>query len=690
MTDPTPDPAGPTGLSRRAVVAVALAAVVVLVAALFARDLATVRNSALAARASLSVGLEAVNAGDLAAARGHLADVDAHLGSAEAGTRGVFWRLTGALPPLAATFETAEATLDAARTATDVAASLATHLAVLTRPDGTTRIRDAEGDLDLGPVRDAAAGIAGIDTEPLASALERLGGTPQVGVAAVVLEGREQTLDEGRRLLSLARDSRVIARVLPSYLGLEAPREYFLAMQNVAESRGTGGLIGFFATIRVSEGGITLTQPERYEVLDHLATEGETPPIAPSTLPAGFLDRYGRFDPTTFLANANLDPDLPTVSRVLLNLYEQERGRRLDGVIAMDPLGLAYAHAAIGPVELPPDTPAGGLPRSIPPQSLARVLMIDAYDELGGPSLERKVYLAQVAESAFRGVTSGQWSALSMARWLAIAAGGGHLQLYSEDADEQAAFERLGLSGSLRRPDGHDLLAVTTNNSAGNKMDVHVGHTITGTIHLSPDGGDQVERTAELQVRVDNPLPTSGRDIYIIGAHKPNLGFVEAFTDTPGLNRTWFTVWVPDDTTAASVTGPDGVRDDDPSLDRLHGLVALDHVLETPSMDTRSFAVSLTGPAPTEAHPGGARTYRVRLHRQSKGIPDRLDLRFTTPDGWRVEPVAVDGGGQDPLFGLHGELGPEVAAHPDGGDVVVRGDMTRAVTVTLRLVPSED
>ena len=553
-----PPPEGTARRSRRATIIVALAAVLVLLVAVVAQQLAAVRNSALAARTSLRAGLEAVEAGDLAAARGHLDDVDRHLRAAADGTEGVVWRSVGALPPLADTFETAAVTLHTARAATDVAGTLADQLAVLTREDGTTRIRDDEGNLDLGPIREAATGVASLDLDPLAEALDDLAAAPSEDVMAQVADGRLEALEQGRRLLGLARDGRELSAVLPSFLGLDEPREYFLAMQNVAEGRGTGGLIGFFATIRVSRGHIELTRPERYEVLDQVRREGETPPIAPETLPDGFLERYGQFDPTTFLANANLDPDLPTVSRVLLNLYEAQRGRRLDGVIAMDPIGLAYAHAAIGPVELPPDTPTGGLPHSIEPQSLARVLMIDAYDALGGPSPERKVYLARVAEVAFRDVASGDWSALAMTGSLARAAGGGNLQLYSTHDDEQAAFETLGLAGSLHALDDRDMLAVTFNNSGGNKMDVHVGHTISGTIALAPDDEDGLVRTADLEVRVDNPLPTTGRDVYIIGTHKPNQGFVEAFTDQAGLNRTWFTVWAPDSTTDGQPHRPGG------------------------------------------------------------------------------------------------------------------------------------
>ncbi len=147
-------------------------------------------------------------------------------------------------------------------------------------------------------------------------------------------------------------------------------------------------------------------------------------------------------------------------------------------------------------------------------------------------------------------------------------------------------------------------------------------------------------------------------------------------------------MWAPGSTTAASRTGADGERDDEPTLQRLHGLVALDHVLETPSESRRSFGASVRGPVPVTESADGSLTYRLRLHRQSKGIPDRLDLRVDAPEGWRVVPVELRGGGQDPLFGVHGEVGPPVVAEVDDGGVRVHGDMTRPVELTLRLVPA--
>jgi hypothetical protein len=79
-------------------------------------------------------------------------------------------------------------------------------------------------------------------------------------------------------------------------------------------------------------------------------------------------------------------------------------------------------------------------------------------------------------------VFDGAWSGVAVSRAIASAASSRNLQVYSRDTDEQAAFGRIGATGSFRAPEGADLLAVTANNAVGGKQDVHVGHRVTAAI----------------------------------------------------------------------------------------------------------------------------------------------------------------------------------------------------------------
>lgn len=678
-----------------AIALLSVTSLLLLGAGVLAHEVVAVRGSARQAQADLGAGFHAFSAGDLGAVSSRVDAADQHLDGAVAVTRGFVWRAGETLPLVRRGLVTVRRTVETADVGAALAGDMVGQLAAVTAPDGQGGLRAPGGGFNLAAVKRAARGISAVALSPLADHLDVLERRPASYRLAAVGQARRQTLSLGRRLLGVSRDAQALAEIVPAFLGDDQPREYFLAMQNPAELRGTGGLIGFFATLRIADGELMLADPERYEVLDQTeagsATTGDGDDDV--EVPAGFRRRYGQAEATTFLANANLDPDLPTVAPVLLDLYEDQRGSRPDGVIALDPFGLAYAHAPIGPVRVAPAVNTASLPNPLPTGRLARTLMIDAYDVFGGESQARRDYLEAVAESAFRNVASGDWNAVRMLRSLAFAAEHGHLQVYSTHEREQAVFEELNFAGALAQPPGTDLLAVTANNSAGNKSDAHVAHRLRGTIRLRTGPGGTLRREADVRVAVENPLGTTGHDIYIIGSSDPNTGFENAFAGPRGLNRTWFTVWAPESVDSFTLINPDGRVRPDPRVTRLHDLKAVDYTLETQAESTRSFGVRFAGPAPLSSSAGNDATradgqvvYRLRLHRQTKVIPDRIDLRIQGPDGWRIEGVKVTGGGTDFGLGPDGARGPRMTGRVVDGAVRIAGDMTDDVTVEVGLL----
>ena len=78
-----------------------------------------------------------------------------------------------------------------------------------------------------------------------------------------------------------------------------------------------------------------------------------------------FLERYARYDPAHNLQNLTVSPDLPTDATVTRSLYQQYYGSSLDGVVVVDPYGLAAllqahrtgARSTGWPSRSPPTTP---------------------------------------------------------------------------------------------------------------------------------------------------------------------------------------------------------------------------------------------------------------------------------------------------------------------------------------------
>ena len=60
--------------------------------------------------------------------------------------------------------------------------------------------------------------------------------------------------DEVESALRTTRSAEALLRALPSFVGAEGPRRYFVAAQSPAELRGTGGFIGSYAILTAREG----------------------------------------------------------------------------------------------------------------------------------------------------------------------------------------------------------------------------------------------------------------------------------------------------------------------------------------------------------------------------------------------------------------------------------------------------
>ncbi|MBW3577881.1 MAG: DUF4012 domain-containing protein [Actinobacteria bacterium] len=541
-----------------------------------------------------------------------------------------------------------------------------------------------EGRIDLIALREAGAAFGGIQSDRLADASERLAATPAAWLPSSVRDARWETLALARAAHQRVETTQALFPAVVGFLGGDGPRRYVLALQNNAELRGTGGFFGAFGALQADGGRLLLSDliPAGEFYTDRA---GESFVAVPA--PRDFLDRYGHANASGFVTNVNLDPDLPTVAPVLLNLYEQRTGQRPDGVIVIDPVGLSILLAPVGPVTVtdPEFAQVPGLPNPVPPADVPRVTMVDAVQVLGGSGEDgqvRKEYLEAFAEAAFVRILAGGWEGDDMARAVARAASQRHLQIYSRREDEQRAFASAPAPGSMQAFDpSADLLALTAINAGANKQDVHVGHTLRGDVTLRPSGEAAV-RESRLEIELENPLPDSGMDDTILGSSPPAVSMPTLRERHDGFNRTWFTIWAPQDSYATAVTDSAG-EELSIGTGRIHGHFAVDHFLETPSSSSNHFKVDLEGPVQLE-HDGPDLIYELTVWRQAKAIPDRLDITVSAPDGWSVVDVDVRGGGDGSGMGPFGELGPPVAAAADDDRVRISGDVNADLHIEIR------
>lgn len=668
-----------------------------LAGALFARDALAVRNSLLAAQTSLTEVRSAAGAIDLDAASVALDRADEELAVARSRSGGPLWSLAARLPVAGDSVTVTREVVQLASAALDVAQVAVEEGEQLL--GGGLDVRVVDGRIDLAPLAEAQAVLESLPLERLVRTRDRLQATAPEWAPQELLDGRSETLQLADEAIGTIERGQQLLAALPTFLGTEEPRRYFLGVQTPAELRGTGGLIGYYAVLTIDDGRFELSPSEVYEALDDVDEEAPlTGRIAQlggditrgATVDEEFRARYDHTAAAGLFSNVNVDPDLPTTAQVALDLYEVRTGERLDGMILVDPVGLgAILDAAGGDLEVPQQVAEeADLPATITPDEFARFVTVDIYEELGhGRSEERKLLLRALGDIAFARVFDGAWDGVAVSRAVGDAAAERHLQVFSHHQVEQAAFEAIDVAGALRAPDDSDLLAVTANNAVGGKQDVHVGHAVEVDIRLVDPrrDGDEATVLREMTVRtvLDNPLPTEGMDTYVIGNCLVGDEVNRCFDGPPGENRTWFSVWTPGDTELREERSDDGrarIRSG-----AIRGLRVLDRYLDTPSQSQQAFEVDLSGTAPVSAQHGEL-TYTWTWWAQSKAIPTLLDVTITPPDGWRIAAVEVAGGGNGRGFGVHGDGGGVHASVDDAGRARLYGSATANTTFELQLI----
>jgi hypothetical protein len=673
---------------------------VVLAAVLLARDLLAVRSSLTAARASLAEVRSAAGTIDVERAAVSLERADRELAEARSRTGGPLWSLGVRLPVAGDSVGVTRGVVRVASAALDVAQEAVTGGDQLLGSGLDVRV--SEGQVDLEPLAQAKELLDGLPLERLVDTRNELRAIEPGWAPQELVDGRRETLRLADEAIGSIERGRDLLEVLPSFLGTEEPRTYFLGVQTPAELRGTGGLIGYYGVLHVAEGRFELVASDVYDALDEAVDAEPTTgrigqlggdPSQGAPVDEEYRDRYEHVRAAGHFSNVNVDPDLPTTARIALDLFTLRTGMEVDGMVLADPVALeAILTAAGGELEIP-DVAAGAategveLPDALDPVSFAEFVTVDIYEQLGsGRSDQRKLLLRALGDAAFGRIFDGAWEGVTMSRALGDAAAHRHLQVFSRHEAEQAAFEELGIAGALRPPDGADLFAVTANNAVGGKQDVHLGHRVAVDVTLDDPrrDGDEVTvlRDATVRTEVDNPLPSEGMDEYVIGNCLVGGDRNQCFEGPPGENRTWFSVWADGTTELVAERGDDGrnrVR-----AGTLRGLKMFDRYLDTPPQSELGFELDLTGVAPATTD-GEHLVYEWAWWAQSKAIPTLLDVTVAGPDGWRVVEVEVVGGGDGRGFGPHGDGHPLTADLDEDGRARLTGTVTADATLRIRM-----
>jgi hypothetical protein len=550
-----------------------LALLVVAVAGLWLYHQASSARSSLdAARASVSTLRADLRRGDVSQVTPLVTQIRRNAEAARSDTRGPLWSLAGGLPFLGTDVGDARAMADTVDGIARVELpSLATAVTALT----PSKLRQADGSFDVAalqqaeiPVTNALAAVASASTRVDGLGNPHLGSLRSARTQlAAQLTGLQGDLTGADHALDV---------LVPMLGNGSTPRTYFVAFQNAAESRGTGGLTGTFAVLQIVHGKPNLVRTGSDS--DLIGDNGGSHDV-PVDLPSEYESTWGPFDPTGDWRNINIDPNFPYTGQIAAAKFAVQFHTRVDGVLAMDPFVLAALVGPQGSIALPDGTQVTGA-------QLPGYMLNTLYAKFATNQTARKTYLTRIVSVAFAKFQHAALDAGLLTR-LEDAARDGHVQVWSAHPAEEQAVLKTEVSGAV--PQGPGPFAFfSTVNTAGNKADYFLDRSLTYSASGCPSPGGT--RTSRITVRLTNRLPV-GQPPVVGGRFDTN----PPNPLPPGQTQDLVTVFTAQGSLVSSSTLNGQSVDLDAGIERGHPTYQL--LLELPRNETQTLVINLIEPA---------------------------------------------------------------------------------------------
>jgi Protein of unknown function (DUF4012) len=426
---------------------------------------------------------------DLVAAGGTLTRVRVDAQRAHRLTGDPVWAAAGLVPVLGRDL----------RAARDVSAVLA-NVTTASRPLETILPR-------LDPTK-LSAGGGRIDTAAL-SQLARTLPSVSAAVSAGAITVGELNADQLRpelasgvttldTALSASRgplaDAVPVLRSVPTMLGADGRRSWVVLLQQDAEARGTGGLVGAYAVVSTDHGKISLVSAKPRGVLD------SGPSIPDASVPADLRALYG--EDLTEWAGFNASPNFTYTGQLVAAGWKARAGNPpLDYVAGVDQYVVAAMLAATGPVSV------RGV--SVDQHNAVEFLSRGVYQRWKNPKTVDAV-TTELVRAVFDRLTVGKFDLRTLVTAMSEPLHQRRLLLWAADQDEQNQLLPLSVSGAIPADPGPFAMAVV-NNGGGNKMDAYL------KVHTDYQPGLCANKTrvGRIAVTLTNSAPAQGLPDYV-------------------------------------------------------------------------------------------------------------------------------------------------------------------------------
>ena len=385
--------------------------------------------------------------------------------------------------------------VDAVRLAADAASHGATAIEAANRMLGEAGDLVKNGAVDLELLAGFQDRLGGVQAD-LRSARNDLRAIPHLPFIDRLDVLRTKAIQQtSSQMESLTRLRRGVGVLLP-LLGRDRPQTYFMALQNNADQRATGGAVLAFAVMRIDAGKIQVIRSGGILSIDQHRRRlwgFDTPPVQ------WFRSITGR--PPLVNNGSNYTPNFPQVARTWASQVGNVIGQRIDQVIALDPFAVSLALRGQGSLRIP----------SYPsPITADNVVAVTENAQYGLPQEAQLALPAQLVVAAFNVMTNPR-DPVAMIRNLSSALAQKRVQLWSADGEAQRLFHGLHWDGAISKSAGDYLYLVTNKRNKG-KVDYFTEHSIDYHVSLQPNG----DARSKVDIRLDNRVPP-GQPEYVVG-----------------------------------------------------------------------------------------------------------------------------------------------------------------------------
>jgi uncharacterized membrane protein YgcG len=256
-------------------------------------------------------------------------------------------------------------------------------------------------------------------------------GNPSIAKVASVLQTEITALKTVDSMLGEYDD---LIDLLPQLLGEDGERTYLVLVQNPAELRSSGGMIGTMAPVTANKGTVTIG--------DFTTTAGWNIPSEP--MDDTVLSERQVFGDTfdQYPATAAIDPEYQRVAKLNAYLWLNQSGNKdknIAGVLALDPVFLQSLLGATGSVTLSDGRVLDGT-------STVPFFLSDLYTDYSNFE-DQNTFVSEAAQSILSHVLGGTNASTASPLLKAIrdTSANGHFKLWMADENEQTALIDTGL-----------------------------------------------------------------------------------------------------------------------------------------------------------------------------------------------------------------------------------------------------